>query len=132
MEYNMIPYYGGRLYNKIYRLSIDNYWLSLTLNVIFILSTIVIAITVIFFIDAEHWLYHQDDLAGCGRSTRDQCRITKMTLVIKHCRTENFSRSFLLVAFRLKNLLPSGGFSGDTFGYFKSAVNFCLHSDEHR
>ena len=46
--------------------------------------------------------------------------------MIPRSRTDQFSVSFLLVAVRLWNLLPSGMFGSDTLSSFKSAVNLCL------
>ena len=61
-----------------------------------------------------------------ARNTRISVALVELALVIPRCRTDQFSRSFLLAAVRLWNMLSSGVFSGDTLSSFKSAMNLCL------
>ena len=59
-------------------------------------------------------------------NTKASVALGEMALVIPHCRTDQFSRSFLPAVGRLWNVLPSGVFNGDTLSSFKSTVNSCL------
>ena len=63
-----------------------------------------------------------------ARNTRASTPLGKVTLVIPHCRTDQFIWSFLPAAVRLWNLLPSGMLSGGTLSSFKSVMNLCLLS----
>ena len=61
-----------------------------------------------------------------SRNSRSSAALGKLHLVISHCRTDQFSRSFLPAAMPLLNLLPSGVFSGGSWSSFRSAMNLCL------
>ena len=60
------------------------------------------------------------------RNTRASAALCELTLVIPRCRTDQFSRSRLPAAIRLRNLLPSGMFSGDAFSSFKISMKLRL------
>ena len=61
-----------------------------------------------------------------ARNTRASAALNELALVIPLCRTDQFNRSFLPAAVRLRNLLLSGVFSNGTLSSFKSAVNLHL------
>ena len=58
-------------------------------------------------------------------NTRVLTALCELTLVIPRCGTDQFSRSFLSVAERLSNFLPSNVWSGGTWSSFKSTMNLC-------
>ena len=61
-----------------------------------------------------------------SRNTKASAAVGELALVIPGYRTNQFGRPFLPAAARLWNLLPSGGFCGDSLVSFKSDVTLCL------
>ena len=61
-----------------------------------------------------------------ARNTRVSAALCELVLVIPRCRTEQFSLSFLPVAARLWNMLPSNIFRGSTIIFFRSKMNLYL------
>ena len=59
-------------------------------------------------------------------NTRALAALGELALMIPHCRTDQFSLSFLSTAVLMWDLLPSGVFSADTLISIKSAMNLCL------
>ena len=56
--------------------------------------------------------YMKHFVAACN--TRASADVGEMALVISRCATDRFSQSFLPAVVHLRNVLPSGVFSGDT------------------
>ena len=61
-----------------------------------------------------------------ARNTRASAALRELALTILRYASDLVSRSFLAVAVRLWNLMPSGVFGGGTLSSFKSAMNLCL------
>ena len=79
-------------------------------------------------------IYHRVDHSSneyvnhfvAARNTKASPTLGELALVTPRCRTDQFSRSFLPAALCLRNLPPSGVFSGDTLRSFKSDMNLRL------
>ena len=63
-----------------------------------------------------------------AHNSRASAALIELAWVFPRCKTDQFSRSFLPAAVRLRNLLQWGVFSGGTLSSFKSAVNMCFSS----
>ena len=75
---------------------------------------------------ADHSLHEYLRHFVAALNTRASAALCELDLLIPRCRTDQFYRSFLPVAVRLWNLLPSDVFSGSILTYFKSAMNLFL------
>ena len=61
-----------------------------------------------------------------ARNTRASAALGELAFVIPGCRTDQFSRSLLPAAVRLRNLLLLSVVSGGTLCSLNSAMNICL------
>ena len=61
-----------------------------------------------------------------ARNTRGSATLCKFALVIRRCRIDQFSQSFLPVVVHAWNFLPSDVLSGCTLSSLKSTMNLYL------
>ena len=95
-------------------------------NLIWVCFIVLLCLLYEIYHRVDHHMHGYLNHFIAARITRALAALGDLALVNPRCRPNPFSRLFLPSAARLRNLLPSGEFSGGTLSSFKSAMNLCL------